>query len=314
MARGSPLALTKRACPPQRRRAGQVSTGSVCLRPVMPFANHSRLPVAAFRWHCLRRDLSNFALLKHRHFDGFLITMQHSGTHWLKYMMSTALALQLDLPPPRFVHNDASNDFIGHPRHARRYAHAPRLASTHSVPHACFDSRLLRACIALPPYAVLVRDLRAALVSNYEKWKQRYGVSFKEYLRGDPRGRRYVFDLWGGLHFLNRWGRVRQRFPTTTLEVRYEDLQLTPEVTLGRLFEHFEIAIAAPHLTAAVAAGGKQSMATKLDPASPVRNIIRDDERPPAAWYDTEDRQFFDAALARCLDDTHGYDWRWPDA
>ncbi len=270
------------------------------------------LPVNAFKWHCLRRDVSNFALLKHRHFDGFLVTMQHSGTHWLKYMMSNALALQLGLPAPRFVHNDSSNDFIGHPRHPRRYPDAPRLASTHSVPHALFDSRLLRLGLALPPYVVLVRDLRAALVSNYEKWKERYGVSFKTYLRGDPRGRRYIFDIWGGLHFLNRWARVARRFADVTLEVRYEDLQAGPEILLARLFEHFNIAIEPQHIAAAVAAGSKQNMASRLDPASPIRNIIRDDERPPAAWYDAEDREFFDAVVARCLVHDHGYDWRWP--
>ncbi len=270
------------------------------------------LPVSAFHWHCLRRDISNFALLKHRHFDGFLVTMQHSGTHWLKYMLSTALALQLGLPSPRFVHNDSSNDFIGHPRHPRRYATAPRLASTHSVPHALFDSRLLRVGLSLPPYVVLVRDLRAALVSNYEKWQARYGVSFKHYLRGDPRGRRYIFDIWAGMHFLNRWARVARRFPATTLEVRYEDLQATPQALLARIFGHFNIAIDDRHIATAVAHGSKQHMATKLDPASPVRNIIRDDQRPPAAWYDAEDRDFFDAVVARCLVDDHGYDWRWP--
>ncbi len=275
-------------------------------------AHPQPLPVNAFRWHCLRRDVSNFALLKHRHFDGFLVTMQHSGTHWLKYMMSCALALQLDLPAPRFVHNDSSNDFIGHPRHARCYPDAPRLASTHSVPHALFDSRLLRLGMELPPYVVLVRDLRAALVSNYEKWKDRYGVSFKTYLRGDPRGRRYIFDIWGGMHFLNRWARVARRFPATTLEVRYEDLQASPELLLARIFQHFDITIAQQHIAAAVAAGSKQSMATKLDPASPIRNIVRDDQRPSAAWYDAEDRAFFDAVLARCLDDGHGYDSSWP--
>ena len=45
-----------------------------------------------FRWHCWRRDVSNFAMLKYRDFDGFLVTMQHSGTHWLKYILSTSLA------------------------------------------------------------------------------------------------------------------------------------------------------------------------------------------------------------------------------
>lgn len=281
------------------------------LAPEMSTTNDLPLPVGAFRWHCLRRDLSNFALLKHRHFDGFLITMQHSGTHWLKYMMSTALALQLDLPPPRFVQNDSSNDFIGHPRHPRLYPQAPRLASTHSVPHALFDSHLLRLGLDLPPYVLLVRNLRASLVSNYEKWKERYGVTFKEYLRGDPRGRRYIFDIWGGLHFLNRWSRVRRRFPAATLEVRYEDLQASPDKLLSAIFNHFHITIDGRHIAAAVAAGSKQNMATKLDPSSPVRNIIRD-QRPAESWYDAEDRAYFDAVLARCLVDDHGYDWRWP--
>ncbi len=294
------------------RRAGQVAVASVCLRPAMNTSTDTPLPVSAFHRHCLRRDISNFALLKHRHFDGFLITMQHSGTHWLKYMLSSALALQLDLPPPRFVHNDSSNDFIGHPRHLRLYPQAPRLASTHSVPHVLFDSRLLRLGLHLPPYVVLVRDLRAALVSNYEKWKERYGVTFKEYLRGDPRGRRYIFDLWGGLHFLNRWARVRRRFPGATLEVRYEDLQARPQALLTNIFAHFQITMESRHIAAAVAAGSKQNMAAKLDPHSPVRNIIRDDERPPTSWYDGEDRDYFDMVLARCLVDDHGYDWRWP--
>lgn len=282
------------------------------LAPHMNTLIDTPLPIGAFRWHCLRRDISNFALLKHRHFDGFLITMQHSGTHWLKFMMSTALALELDLPPPRFVHNDSSNDFIGHPRHPRLHSSAPRLASTHSVPHALFDSRLVRLGLALPPYVVLVRDLRAALVSNYEKWKERYGVSFKEYLRGDPRGRRYIFDLWGGLHFLNRWARVGRRFPAVTLEIRYEDLQAQPALLLGHVFNHFGLRIAPAHIEAAVAAGTKQNMAARLDPASSVRNIIRDDQRPPSAWFDAEDRAWFDAVVARCLVDNHGYDWQWP--
>ncbi|MSQ69360.1 MAG: hypothetical protein EXR83_14425 [Gammaproteobacteria bacterium] len=270
------------------------------------------LPVAAFSWHCLRRDVSNFALLKHRHFDGFLITMQNSGTHWLKHMMSTALALEFNLPPPAFLENNLSNDFIGHPRHPRRYPQVPRLASTHSIPHVWFDSRLLRSCVAIPRYTVLVRDLRAALVSNYEKHKVHYGVTFKEYLRGDPRGRRYVFDLWGGIHFLNRWGRVRRRFPADTLQVRYEDLQTTPETVLTAIFAHFGIALAPRHLAPAIASGSKQRMTQLKSPNNPAQRIVRDDARPAVAWFDAEDRQYFDRVVARCLHYREDYDWRWP--
>jgi len=212
------------------------------------------------------------------------------------------------------VHNDSSNEFLGHPRHPRPYPQAPRIASTHSVPHAWFDSRLVRAALRFPPYVLMVRDLRAALVSNYEKWKTRYGVTFSEYLRGDPRGKRYIFDLWGGLHFLNRWARVRRRFPAATLLLRYEDVQRAPLAALRGVFDHIGLAVADAHLEAAVAAGSKEQMAARLDPSSPVRNIVRDDPRPPTDWFDADDRAWFDAVLAACLEDDYGYDWRWPSS
>lgn len=279
--------------------------------PVRPTTSEP-LPLATFRWHCRRHDASNFALLKHRHFDGFLVTMKNSGTHWLKHMMSTALALELELPLPQFADQPSRDDFISHPRHPRRYPQAPRLASTHSIPHAWFDSPALRACVKLPTYAVLVRDLRAALVSNYEKWKDDYGVSFKEYLRGDPRGQRYVFDIWGGIHFLNRWGRVAQRFPAATLEIRYEDLQASPASVLGAIFEHFNITISPRHLAPAILSGSKQNMVAKAVPVAPEQRVVRADERAPTSWFDAEDREYFDHVVACCLADDHGYDWRWP--
>jgi hypothetical protein len=264
-----------------------------------------------FRWHCRRRDLSNFAMLKYRDFDGFLVTMQHSGTHWLKYMMSVAIADQLDLPPPRYVHNDSSNDFIGHPKHARRYRQAPRIASTHSIPHALLDSPIVRRMAKFPHYAVLVRDMRAALVSNYEKWKERYDVPFSEYLLGDPSGKRYVMDIWWCLHFLNRWSRVRARFPDETLIVKYERLNEDPAAAIERVFAHFGITIARDHIQHAVDEGSKEKMAARLDPDDPVRNIVRDSREPPGAWFSADDRRFFDTALARYLNDDFGYDYTW---
>ena len=264
-----------------------------------------------FHWHCWRRDISNFALLKYRDFDGFLITMQHAGTHWLKYMMSTAIASQLGLPPPRYIHNASSNDFIGHPKHTRQYAQAPRIASSHSIPHALFDSRIVRAAAKFPRYAVLVRDIRAALVSNYEKWKERYAVSFSEYLRGDVSGKRYVMDIWWCLHFLNRWSRVRERFPDDTLILRYERVSDDPAAEIERIFSHFGLAIADEHIRDAVRGASKAAMADKLDPDDPVRNIIRDDAKPPSAWFGAEDQRFFDETVAQYLRDDYVYDYRW---
>ena len=265
----------------------------------------------SFYWHCRRRDLSNFALLKYRDYDGFLITMQHAGTHWLKYMMSTAIANQLGLPPPRYIHNASSNDFIGHPKHPRQYPQAPRIASSHSIPHALVDSSTVRAALNFPRYAILVRDIRAALVSNYEKWKVRYAVSFSEYLRGDFSGKRYVMDIWWCLHFLNRWARVRERFPDETLIACYENLEENPVTEIKRVFSHFRVVIAGEHIHGAVRGASKDEMAGKLDPAEPVSNLIRDDNRPPSAWFNDEDKRFFDETLARYLRADYGYDYRW---
>lgn len=264
-----------------------------------------------FHWHCWRRDVSNFALLKYRDFDGFLVTMQHSGTHWLKYMMSVAIASQLDLPPPHYIHNDSSNDFIGHPKHERRHLEAPRIASTHSIPHALFDSRVLRRLAKFPHYGVLVRDIRGALVSNYEKWKLCYGVSFSEYLRGDPSGKRYIMDIWWCLHFLNRWSRVRKRFPHETLILKYERLSEDPAISIEQMFTHFGIVIAHDHIEYAVAESSKEKMADRLNPDDPIRNIVRDSHQAPDTWFSTDDRLFFDTTLARYLCDDFGYRYSW---
>ncbi|MCF8506256.1 MAG: hypothetical protein K9G59_15195 [Caulobacter sp.] len=59
----------------------------------------------AFRLHCLDRDNTNLNLFKHRDWQGFMVTGQHSGTHWIKWMLSLALAHQYGLEPPRYMNN-----------------------------------------------------------------------------------------------------------------------------------------------------------------------------------------------------------------
>jgi len=79
-----------------------------------------------FAFHAWRRDLGNLALFKYRDFQGFIVSGQNSGTKWLKSMLSLAIAHHFALPPPAFSNNADSNDFIGHPRHQRRYPQTPR--------------------------------------------------------------------------------------------------------------------------------------------------------------------------------------------
>ncbi len=131
----------------------------------------STLADLAFRAHGLNRHSTNLALLKYYDFQGFLITGQHSGTHWIKWMLSHALAHHYGVDPPRYFNNASSNDLIGHPKHRRIHPHLPRIASSHSIPPYALDWAWLRALRRPPPYAVVVRDVRDVLVSNFEKWR-----------------------------------------------------------------------------------------------------------------------------------------------
>ncbi len=227
----------------------------------------------AFRLHSFNRDSFNLALLKYRDFQGFLITGQHSGTHWIKWMMSHALARRYGVPPPRYFDNPSSNDLIGHPKHPRLHPQAPRLASSHSIaPHA-LGWPLVRGLAAPPPYVVVVRDIRHVLVSNYEKWRHAYGVSFADYVAGDPRGRAYVCDIWWYLRFKNRWGDVASRYPGQTLVLRYEDFQADRIGALRQIAAHFRLPLTSADLAFGAAAGSKAFMARHRDPEVDQRSL-----------------------------------------
>ncbi len=264
-----------------------------------------------FAFHAWRREVSNASILKYRDYQGFLVTSANSGTQWLNYMLSLAIARRLDLPPPRYVNNEASNEFIGHPKHPRIHPQAPRLASTHSIPHRLFDSRLLRGCIAFPPFAVLVRDIRAVLVSNYERFRVQETESFSTFLRGDITGNRHRADIWWCLRFHNRWGRVLERFPAETLLLRYEDLRRDTKRELARLAGHFRLDIDESDLDHAVAHATKEAMAKRIDPGASAtdRRFVRFDERQPLAWFSAEDLAFFRQTLRENLRHDLGYDY-----
>ena len=258
-----------------------------------------------FKFHSLRRDISNLALLKHRRFDGFIVSMHQSGTHWLKFMLALALVDKYGLPPPRYNH---ANDIIGGPKDPRVYSELPALASSHSIPHPLVHAGWVRRCWPLPKYVVLVRDMRASLVSNYEKWKQHYGVEFTEYLRGDPSGRRYNSDLWWCLRFMNAWGRVAQRFSAETHVLRYEDLRRDPERELTRVSNFLLLQLAPQQINAAVAAAGKDAMTARHDPARPLGEVSLE-ERNVEEWFGGRDREFLAHVCASQLRHTFGYDY-----
>ena len=229
-----------------------------------------------FRVHGLNRHTTTLSLLKYCDFQGFLVTGQNSGTHWVKWMLSHAMAHRYGVEPPRYFNNDSSNDLIGHPKHERIHPHLPRIASSHSVPAYALDWAWLRAIRRPPPYAVVVRDVRDVLVSNYEKWRADYGAPFSRYVQGDPRGKAYVCDVWWYMRFLNRWGDIARRHPDETLVLRYEDFRKDPLANLDRLARHFRLDLSVRDLLAGVAVGSKEHMMAHQDPRITERPIRPD--------------------------------------
>ena len=265
-----------------------------------------------FHYHSLRRDLSNFALVRHRDYTGFLASMHQSGTHWLKHMLATAIARRYRLAPP--ARADA-NDIIGGPRDTPRRPGVPVIASSHSVPHRLLRYTWFRRLVALPPHVVLVRDLRATLVANYEKWKERYRCDFTEYLRGDTGGHRFNCDLWSCIRFCAAWSAIADRFPARTLVVRYEELERGALVELGRIDEFLGLDLGEEALRLGIVESTKEKMAQKADPALPPGVVvIRDDARSFAEWYAPEERDFLEETCGRLLPaGVFSYDFRdWP--
>ena len=261
--------------------------------------------ITGYRRHAWHRNLGNFALIKHRVCDGHLLSMHQSGTHWLKFMLANALSHQYDTPPPQYNH---ANDIIGGPKDPRPYPQLPRLISSHSMPHPFLQYRIVHRMLALPPYLLLIRDIRRTLVSNYVKWRNTYGIDFSEYLLGDPRGRRYNSDVWWALRFLNAWGRVRRKAPERVGVVRYEDLERDPFGQLSHVAEAFGLKLSAEAVEHGVAVSSKSHMQAREDPERPP-GAVRAENTDPLAMFSDADRGVFETICRNCLRYDFGYDY-----
>ncbi len=261
------------------------------------------------RARSLNRALFNPPTLRYRHFDGLIATMQHSGTHWLKYMLGLTLAKLYNLPPPA---NIGDGSIVGTLKSPPLYAQIPQIVSTHSIPHILLRSRTFFRILYFPRYLILVRDIRAVLVSHYERRKGQYDVDFPTYLRGDVRGKTYRHDIWTRIRWLNGWGAVVEHHPEQTAVLKYEDLKADTRGELTRVCDYFKINGVTPDLLdQVIAASSKEEMAKRLDPqwTGAKWKAVRMDPRPSEEWYSDEDRRFVAELCRRNLKYTFGYQY-----
>jgi hypothetical protein len=255
------------------------------------------------RARIINRGLFSPTTLRHRRFDGQIVSMKQSGSHWLKYMLGLTLAKIHNLPPPAHIQDDA---IIGHPKTPPRYGNIPQIVHSHTIPHYLNRSRRLVCLVHFPKYLILVRDMRDALVSHFEKWKDEYGVSFSTYLRGDMRGR-YGNDIWLQIRFLNAWGAVAKRQPERTQVLKYEALCGDTKGELARVCAFFGIAGATPSILAEVVGqASKDEMAMRPNPEVRL-SVVRVAER--STLYSPEDRRFIAETCRRNLRHSFGYSY-----
>jgi hypothetical protein len=254
----------------------------------------------------LRIDLGNFHLAHYRHVDGFLVSAKNSGTHWLKCMLSHALARQYDLPPPQRTSGRDAEDFIGHPRWPHKHRRLPRIGSSHNLPSALLTGPQARRLLGLPPIVVLVRGIPEAMLSHWVKWGPAKGLSLTDYVRLPARGRRDVADVWWYLEFFNRWGRAAQACPADVLVVRYEDVLEAPALWLRCIAAHLGFPLSAEALGAGLDAYSREFVAARLDPAYG-EDIVPDRSRRFAARLSPADEAYLRDVLAERLRYEFGY-------
>lgn len=254
---------------------------------------------------------TNFSVLRHGAFDGFLVTSKNSGTHWVKYMFAVALADTHGIPRPAYFSEQAVRPYIGWPKDPPAFPQLPRLAFSHSIPHALAGWGWARRLAGLPPYVLCVRHPMAILASHYAKWEREIEASWPDYLRGDPDGRRYRCDIYWLARFWNRWGEIGARFPDAVLRVHYERALEDPRGTLAAMAEHWGIVLSREAIAAAVAEGTKEAMAQKVDPeAEP--NVLQNREESLQVQFAGEAMDLYARQVRRLFRHDLGYDLLTP--
>ncbi|MEO0881648.1 MAG: sulfotransferase domain-containing protein [Pseudomonadota bacterium] len=217
---------------------------------------------------------TNFSVLRHRAFDGMLVTSKNSGTHWIKYMLAVALAEKYALPWPRYFSEEAVRPYIGWPKDKAQFDSLPRLAFSHTIPHRLMDWQWIRGGAGFPNYVIAIRHPMAILASHYAKWSHDLNVDWLTYLRGDPAGHIYRCDIYWLARFWNRWGEVSKREPGRFLIVKYEETLLEPRCALKAISDHWSLGLPDAAIETALQAGTKEAMASKIDPNAE-RNVLQ---------------------------------------
>lgn len=260
----------------------------------------------------ITRDLTNLSLLHHHNASGHIISMHQSGTHWLRNMLSLAMAKAYGLPVPEYTQ---SNDFISAPQKPSKYQHIPRIVGGHQIPTPLITNRLALSLIRLPDYVLLVRDPRFIIASHYRRFKAGYNIPFSDCLRANVEllqqvtGRRkFDKDIWWDIRFQNSWGRMLKLRPGHIHVVRYENLKSDTANSLRSVIDFLKLPDISNEIVAwCIQESSKENMAQKEAPYMALK-VVQQDEASPLAIYSEEDKRFFLETYRKYCKADFGYD------
>lgn len=256
----------------------------------------------------VRHDLFRMSLLWQRDADGYFATGQQSGSHWISNLMAAAISRQYGVEKLDHIRDKS---IISHPRMLQRYPHLPRLVRTHHAPSPLVHCAPVRSLVKFPKYVVLLRDIRASIVSRFERQTEELaGISFSESLRDHSLwGRSTKWDLYKRIVFFNAWGDVARRLPEQTLLVHYENIRENTVGELERIWRFLDLPISDSSIFAqAVAECTKDRMAAR-DPHINNIVLVRKDDRDPVEWFSPADREYFSMRCRQLLRHSFGYDF-----
>lgn len=260
----------------------------------------------------ITRDLTNLSLVRHRHSNGHLISMHQSGTHWLRNMLSLAMARLYNLPEPEYIQN---NDFISPPQKPSKYPQIPRIVSSHQIPTPLITNRLALSLIKLPKYVLLVRDPRIIAASHYRKHEPKYKVPFSDFIRADiaalhraSKKRKFDKDIWWDIRFQNSWAKMLSLRPENMHLVRYEELRRDTASHLLAIMRFLDMPdIDEQTLDYCIRQSSKEAMAQKEAPELALKTVWQDNKNP-LAIYSEDDKRFFLEAYRKYCKADFGYD------
>lgn len=260
----------------------------------------------------LWQDFASLALSRsrNRRVRAHVITMPQSGSHWVNNMLVAGICRAYEIQEPEHIRD---RTIIRRPEDPLVHAAIPPIIQSHLAPGRLVHTPLLQKLLRYPKYVLLVRDLRAAMVSHYEKRElSAGGLSFSDYLQNRwlKTGKWIHRDLWHRLRFLNAWARDIRRLPENqTIVLHYEDLHADTAGQLQRLWEFIGLPVqAASFYASVVEATSKERMARRESPEVGYK-IVRRSRQHPFEWFSETDRDFFSSMTRRYLPDSFGYDY-----